>query len=250
MSTPLVVIFFILFALMLFIRINRTRIIGWWGEKKVSMVLSFLGKQYKVFNDVLIKCGNTTSQIDHIVVSPYGIFVIETKNYKGLIFGGTNSNMWTQNIWGHRYQLPNPIQQNKGHINMLSRVLPLFCTNQYISIITFSHNANLKINVDDSHNVVHTIKINSTIHNYKDIILTDKQQKEYINVLQSFLSVSKKEKNAHIASVKQRNNKRELLVKTGVCPICGGTLIKRNGKYGTFYGCSNYPNYKFITKIV
>lgn len=60
----------------IYLRINRAKISGLWGEKKVSAVLSMLGKEYKVFNDVLIKNSYGTSQIDHLVVSPYGIFVI------------------------------------------------------------------------------------------------------------------------------------------------------------------------------
>lgn len=96
-----------------------------------------LGSDYKIFKDVLIRNSYGTSQVDHLIVSPYGIFVVETKNYKGWILGGENSDKWTQNIWGNKYQLANPIRQNYGHIKALQNALPQFVSNQYISIIVF-----------------------------------------------------------------------------------------------------------------
>ena len=58
-----------------------------------------------------------------MVVSIYGIFVIETKTYQGIIIGGENSEHWTQNIYGNKYEFRNPILQNHGHIKSLKQVL-------------------------------------------------------------------------------------------------------------------------------
>lgn len=214
----------------------------------MSALLTMLGKEYHVFNDVLIKNNYGTSQIDHLVVSPYGIFVIETKNYKGWIFGGVNSDKWTQNIWGNKYQLANPIKQNHGHIIKLQNALPRFCSNQYISIISFSQSSTLKVNVEDSDNVVHSLNVISRIYRYKEVLLTEHQQQEYIEALKPFLAADRKEKKAHVSSVKEKNYKRESLIYSGICPRCGGSLVQRQGKYGSFWGCSNYPNCKFTTR--
>ena len=81
------------------------------GENKVSRALcANLDKEYCFLNDVIIpdNIGGTT-QIDHIVLSPYGIFVIETKNLKGWIFGNTDSKMWMQQIFNEKHQFYNPI---------------------------------------------------------------------------------------------------------------------------------------------
>lgn len=237
------------FAFILYLRLNRAKILGIWGEKKVSALLAMLGNEYHVFNDVLIRTNYGTSQIDHIVVSPFGIFVIETKNYKGWIFGGINSDKWTQNIWGHKYQLSNPIRQNQGHIRALQSVLPQFCTNQYVSIIVFSHKAKLKVKLDESYNVIHTWSLVHRIHKYKDVLLSTKQQKEFISLLLLFLDSTKEEKKAHVTSVKQKSSQRDSMISSSICPLCGGSLVKRKGKYGKFYGCSNYPKCKFtLTK--
>ncbi len=40
-----------------------------------------------------------------------------------------------------------------------------------------------------------------------------------------------------------------LLPDTDVCPRCGGQLIKRNGRFGPFYGCSNFPKCRYTNTI-
>lgn len=135
-----------------------------------------------------------------------------------------------------------------GHIKALQNTLPKFCNNQYISIIAFSHNSKLKVKVDDSYNVVYTLNLISRIHAYKEILLTHDQQIEYINALQSFLITSNDDRKNHVSSVKQNNHRREAMIKDEICPQCGGILVKRKGKYGSFWGCSNYPNCEFTTR--
>lgn len=80
--------------------IFKPKIKGFLGEKVVSAILSRLNPQkYTVINDVMLNINGKTSQIDHVVVSNYGIFVIETKNYKGWILGDERSEYWTQVIY-------------------------------------------------------------------------------------------------------------------------------------------------------
>jgi len=58
------------------------------GERLVTSVLSALdSKKYLIINDLMVENEGKTSQIDHVVISNYGIFVIETKNYNGWILG-------------------------------------------------------------------------------------------------------------------------------------------------------------------
>jgi len=97
------VIALLLFLFLLFIGLFKTRIKGKIGEKTIATVLSFLNKsQYKVINNIVLKTGGRTSQIDHLVISDFGIFVIETKNYKGWILGNEHSDYWTQVIYKRR----------------------------------------------------------------------------------------------------------------------------------------------------
>lgn len=118
------IIFLIVFVLVFVLAITWRRTKGKRGEKQMAVLLSMLPKKkYQVINDLLIQSGGHSTQIDHVVVSVYGVFVIETKYYQGWIYGGENSEFWTQNIYGHKYQLRNPLWQNQGHVKAISRVL-------------------------------------------------------------------------------------------------------------------------------
>ena len=108
---------------------------GWEGEKAISSILKKLPREhYRLINNVMLKRGNgNTVQIDHIVISTYGIFVIETKNYKGIITGNDFSEQWTEHIYKQKYHFFSPTRQNYGHIKALEELLGL-PKNNFISI--------------------------------------------------------------------------------------------------------------------
>lgn len=111
------------------------------AEKSVSKVLESLGNRYHVFNNVLIKTKGGTTQIDHVVISNYGIFVIETKSYKGMIFGDCNGKNWTQVLYSksgmQRYQFYSPFLQNYGHLRNLYKLFNLDCK-YFLGLIVFT----------------------------------------------------------------------------------------------------------------
>lgn len=98
---------------------------GWVGEFKLRLAMwLFLGSKYKIFTNVTIRLPDgKTSQIDHIIASPYGMFVIETKNYKGLIRMESQSDYWQQLLGRHTFNFYSPIKQNNGHISALKFML-------------------------------------------------------------------------------------------------------------------------------
>lgn len=241
-------IYLFLLLLSLYLIFNRNRIVGAMGEKKVSFLMRRLNNHYKIYNDLLIKTPNGSIQIDHVVVSIYGVFVIETKNHKGWIFGSENSFKWTQSLYGSKYELYNPIWQNKSHINTLRKILPNFSPDQFISIIVFPRKTKLKVQGKRKNNVVSFYRLVPKIRSYKETILTERQVNEICKRLDPFVSYTRKEKKEHVKFVKEKARKSDALRKAGICPLCGGELIKRDGQYGTFYGCSNFPKCKFTTK--
>ncbi|MDT3367505.1 MAG: NERD domain-containing protein [Bacteroidota bacterium] len=240
-----ITVLILVIILVVYLRLNRTKLLGKWGEKKVSLLLGLLGNGYKVFNDVIIRNGNWTSQIDHLIISHYGLFVIETKNYKGWIYGGADQEQWTQNIWGHKASLSNPIRQNRGHIMALKKILPEYSVNQYKSIIVFSSKAKLKTHLPKELNVIYTWQLLFRIRSFKEYILTDENIKEIKVVLQSQMLTDKEYKKIHVSNVKQITKRKVNLVQSGKCPRCEGELVLRKGRYGRFYGCSNYPKCSF-----
>jgi len=147
------------------------------GEQLIAKKLAKLDKRkYHVINDVKFNIKGKYSQIDHLVISDYGIFVIETKNYKGTITGFERSENWTQSFPKSKYSFYNPIRQNLGHIYALHHVLSDVKVD-YHSIVAFTDKSQLKVKT--STDVVQPKQLLKTIKKYKHPSI-DKHQKEMI----------------------------------------------------------------------
>jgi hypothetical protein len=134
-----------LFIIPFLIKIFKPKMKGFISEKSISMLLATLDKnKYKVINDLRLRMDGKSTQIDHVVVSNFGIFVIETKNYKGWIFGKEYEDYWKQVIYKEKHSFKNPIKQNKYHIYMLQKALKDYPELQYHSIVVFMADAELK----------------------------------------------------------------------------------------------------------
>lgn len=217
------------------------------GEKQVAILLDLLPKKdYKVINDLLIQSGGHSTQIDHVVVSIYGIFVIETKYYRGWIYGGENSEYWTQNIYGHKYQLRNPLWQNQGHVKTIARVIGGFGNLPIHNIVAFSRQATIK--VDRSLPVMYWWNVVPYIKRHKVALLNESQVEAIYYLLLSAHVADRTARKQHVAIVKHNQDRRNTAVANGKCPRCGGRLVLRNGRYGRFYGCSNYPQCTYKLK--
>lgn len=217
------------------------------GEKQVAEFLKQLpSSRYTVYHNLLLQEEGHSSQIDHVVLSPYGIFVIETKNYGGWIFGGEYSEHWTQNLYGKRYDMPNPIRQNTGHIWALQRVLR---QNElsFISIVAFSDKAELKVDAQYAR-VVHYRQIVEVIRQYRTQLFDAEMLEEMQRRMQAVPEATKEDLQKHVRRIRESERKRRQDVAAGRCPKCGGQLVKRKGKYGVFYGCSNFPRCRFTCK--
>ena len=241
-------IVFIVFILIIVIvlKINSSKIKGSIGEAKVNTRLNFLGKEYIVLKDILIKTSDGyTSQIDELVLSEYGLFVIETKNYKGWIFGNEKAENWTQVIYKEKHTFRNPIKQYWSHIYALKSVLSDYPNIRYHPIVVFSGNATLK-SIESSVPVIYSNRLNSTIRrlSFEKCLSIDE-----VNKIQTILESSElKERNArkeHIKNIKQNVREKKIKMANLICPRCNGELKLRNGRNGKFYGCSNYPRCRF-----
>ena len=177
------------------------------GELIIKLKLAQLPKyRYKVLNNIMLKTKNGTTQIDHIVVSEYGIFVIETKNYTGLITGNTNTLEWTKNMFGKKFKFRNPILQNKGHIIALSRALNIN-KDKFIPIVVFVNDCKLRITTKST--VIYDKKLLKTISNYK----TERIDEQDVNRIASNINKLNQKgilmKIKHIMYVKERQRKNK-----------------------------------------
>ena len=135
------------------------------GEQivKVAVLSKLDAAQYRHFSNLIIPTPNGTTQIDNIVVSPFGVFVIEAKYFQGWIFGGAKQEKWTHTLSRfEKYAFPNPIRQNYGHIKALARLLRQ-PESRFHSVVVFAHrNCQLKTelpaNVCLQHNFIEYIQ--------------------------------------------------------------------------------------------
>ena len=217
------------------------------GERRMASLLSVLPEdKYKVINDLMVLYNGHTVQIDHVVVSQYGVFVIETKDYHGWIHGGANSDCWTQSFRSQNFKFYNPILQNKGHVEALSNMLSLD-PSLFVSIVAFSENADLQIGAMTS--VLYMRQVSAFIQSYTQPLLSEERVQRICLWISSLNIDSASIRNQHVNNVKAAVNWKQGTVAKGVCPRCGGKLVLRHGQYGQFYGCQNYPRCRFVHKV-
>ena len=228
--------------------------IGDRGEAAVAWRLDKLSDEYAVFNDVLLVLGNYSTQIDHVVISPYGIFVIETKNIHGKVYGSDSAEYWRQYLPQRLYRyfgnqeftFRNPVWQNTGHVKALRRLLsdqnvPIF------GIVAFSNETDLR--VSSSYPVMYMWDVVPFIESKKDVSLSESEVAMISNKIAYYNHLGQEARETHLMIVQENKRRRDERVAFGCCPLCGGTLVLRNGRYGSFYGCSNYPTCTYRRKI-
>ncbi|WP_054943801.1 nuclease-related domain-containing protein [Paenibacillus ihuae] len=118
-------------------KVASTRI-GELGEHKINIQLDQLPKECKSLSDLLLpnpKSRTGYAQIDHIVLSPYCLFVIETKNYNGEIKGGRTDQQWSVS---NRYKMYNPLKQNYGHIKAIESLTKGVAAVKFVSMVSFT----------------------------------------------------------------------------------------------------------------
>jgi len=222
----------------------KPKIKGIIGEKTIAALLSRLDNtKYKVINDVMLNINGKTTQIDHIVVSNFGIFVIETKNYKGWIIGDDFNEYWTQVIYKRQEKLYNPIRQNYAHVQALKEHLKDFGEFLYVPIVVFSVNTTLKVRTKA--HVIYTPQLIKTIKGYSEAIISDHVKNRICSKIQNINITDKEVKKGHIMRIRDNIEAKKVINTTDTCPKCGGSLIQRSGKFGSFKGCSNFPKCRF-----
>jgi len=218
---------------------------GFMGEFWVKMELNKLDKnKYIILNDIMLEDENGTHQIDHIVISQYGIFVIEMKNYYGMITGSEYKDTWIQHLGKNKYYFKNPIHQNYGHIKSLEKILNLD-NNLFISIVCFSNQAKLKLDIKSI--VTQLDYLKDTIKQFNKTIIID-DINTIPNKIISLNIDDKIKRKLHVNDIKTKLKVEQQKSNNMICPKCNGNLILKQGKYGSFIGCSNYPKCKYIKK--
>lgn len=116
------------------------------GEAAVRRALTqnFSGTAYHLLNNITLPFEDGTTQIDHILVSKYGIFVIESKHYSGWIFANASWPTWTQIIFKEKNRFQNPLRQNYKHVMVIQQLLDFIPSEHIHSQVAFTGNAVFK----------------------------------------------------------------------------------------------------------
>ena len=222
------------------------------GEKIVaSRLRRQLPDSYFLINDIYLPLEDgTTTQIDHIVISEFGIFVIETKNYSGWIFASEKSRAWTQTIYHEKNTFQNPIRQNFLHICTLSKRLNI-PRSYFISVVAFTGDCDFK--TERPAGVVYSRETAGYILSFAKPLIKGRQVQEIADaILKWNETVTDEMRAAHVDNLHEKHRPKSFAdSSTPICPRCGAPMILRHRKSdgGAFYGCSKYPNCRGIVNV-
>lgn len=213
---------------------------GQFGEFAIEFALTNhnLPGDFVVLKNLYIPHGGRTSEIDLLLLHEKGIFVFESKNYSGWIFGTEEQIHWTQCLPnGEKFPFYNPVRQNQNHIKALARYLGL-PVSEFTSYIVFSERCRLKKVPRSTEDVVivrrpQMLKLLRRTLRHSRPVYSSRELRDIADLLRPLTRTSKAEKQEHIENIKTK------------CPLCGSDLVLRNGKYGWFWGCSAYPRCRF-----
>lgn len=221
------------------------------GEFMVNLTAKLFldSKTYHLIKNVTLPTEEGTTQIDHIIVSPYGVFVVETKNMKGWIFGSEKQKSWTQKIYKYTQKFQNPLHQNYKHVKTLECLLELR-PEQLHSVVVFVGDSTFKTPMPD--NVTEGMGYIRYIKSKQDVLLSDLDIEKVVTRIRSGrLEPTVRTHIKHVNHVKEQVRKK---AEATSCPKCGSEMVLRQARKGEnagkrFWGCSQYPSCKGMRNV-
>ncbi|QTP58323.1 nuclease [Billgrantia antri] len=223
---------------------------GLFGEAFVKLIawVRLPADEYRGVHNVTLPTPDGTTQIDHVLVSRYGIFVIETKHMTGWIFGSEQQAQWTQKLYRKTFKFQNPLRQNYKHVKALEALLdvPLEAIH---SVVVFSGSAVFKTSMPD--NVTIGGGYVRYIKSFREPVLNDFQVQEALERIETGrLAPSRETHRQHVKQLKARFESSS----DRACPKCGSAMVLRTSKRGAnagnqFWGCSAYPKCREVQDV-
>ncbi len=142
------------------------------GETSVrnTIVSNFKSPNFHLLNNITIPFQDGTTQIDHILISTKGVFVIETKHYSGWIFGNEKPDQWMQVLYRIKSKFQNPIHQNYRHVKATQQLLDFLPKEKIHSVVVFSGNAIFKSPVPKG--VVYLKRLGNYINAFQEDVIS------------------------------------------------------------------------------
>lgn len=225
---------------------------GHYGEYLTTYALEHgkLGDVFVLSNVIVPRSfdPSPTCEIDAVMLHEKGVFVFESKNYSGWIFGSADQRNWTATFNAcEKEHFYNPVRQNRAHVKALSSYLGLD-EGAFRSYIVFSERCELKDVPPNTPEYVicqrHRLLKVLRSHLERLDPVFDAEELGKLKVSMAVLAEGATE------SARSRHVEYAQRYASGdVCPWCGSELVRRNGKYGPFMGCSAYPRCRFTRNV-
>lgn len=230
---------------------------GGFGEQ-FAKYYAKLATDTLVMHDVLIDGANGyTSQIDLLMIGCRGIYVAEIKMYdEAKVYGDGNKSNWYYYKRGKKHEIYSPLKQNKKHIEYLKTFLKDFGNVPCFSVLTVICE-DFKVSNINKQGVLDTIVCNSLpamekgirmIAENHPIVFDEAEKRAIFDYIESHQHIGRESRSEHKENVIAYKENLEKMKKQNICPYCKVPLVLRKGKYGEFYGCSNYPKCKYTLK--
>ena len=174
------------------------------GERYIAKLLQELPEGYRCLHDLLLKYEGYTVQIDHVVISEYGVIVIETKNFRGMIYGSGENKRWTQVNKGKKRRFYSPTIQNNRHRFVISRIckLPI---EKVIPITVFV--GKCELHLEDVGRIILSKDLLPYIYGITEKILSQSDVERIFKRLESKNITSESTRRHHVAYVKRVKSK-------------------------------------------
>mgnify|MGYP000131284809 FL=1 len=176
------------------------------GEALVSRAIesNFNTPDYHLLNHITLTLEDGTTQIDHILVSRFGVFVIETKNFSGWIFANAKQATWTQVLFHKKFKFQNPIFQNMRHVNAVKNTLDFLQPNHIKSLVVFTGDAKFKTDVPTE--VFTVSKLVKYLRSHNDEVMSLNRMQFCVGRLETArLAISGETDLAHVKSLQSRH---------------------------------------------
>lgn len=220
------------------------------GELLVRIVahMKLDKSEYRRLHNITLNTPDGTTQIDHVIMSRYGIFVLETKNMSGWIFGGERQAQWTQKIYKRTFRFQNPLRQNYKHLKALEAALDVNPEHLH-SVISFVGGSTFKTEMPPC--VTQGIKLIRYIKSFQQVVYSDVEVDSMMAALRTgrrapTLATHKE----HVQNLKRRSDPTA----ERQCPKCGQALTLRTVKSGPnegqqFWGCTGFPRCRVMQRL-
>lgn len=206
------------------------------GEYKIEVQLAQLPSAFKVISNLLFKTEQGLEQIDHLLLSPYGIFIIEVENLAGIIVGEEDEEKWHQAITWRVKSFRNPLHGNQAHFEALKKLVKLDENWPIYSYVTFSRRGELKV---ISGSVFYDTDIMAALYKRAEQgeVISAKEIESLYNEIEQINILDINIRNEYTAHERKQRLRQRPVYGDIRCTICRKPVSERTARY-----CLRYPD--------